>query len=111
MRPPRRSWPRIEQVLNGEVYLSRRMTARMLGRFAVGKKTGDAADVSGLTDRELDVFQRIGRGETARDIASALHVGVTTIDTYRARIKEKLGLKNGNELQRRAMEWVQTHPA
>ena len=98
----------IEQVLNGEVYLSRQMTSRMLGRFAVGKK--EAGDVSALTDRELDVFQRIGRGETARDIASALHVGVTTVDTYRARIKEKLVLKNGAELQRRAMEWVRDHP-
>lgn len=100
----------IEQVLNGEVYLSRQMTSRMLGRFAIGKK-GGADDVSALTDRELDVFQRLGHGETARDIASAMHVGITTIDTYRARIKEKLGLKNGNELARRAMEWVQENPA
>jgi len=101
----------IEQVLNGEVYLSRQMTSRMLGRFAVGKKSADAGDVNALTDRELDVFQRIGHGETARDIASALHVGVTTIDTYRARIKEKLALKSGSDLQRRAMEWVQENPA
>jgi DNA-binding NarL/FixJ family response regulator len=100
----------IEQVLSGEVYLSRQMTARMLGRFATGKK-GGPGDVSVLTDRELDVFQRLGRGETARDIAVSLHVGITTIDTYRARIKEKLGLKNGNELQRRAMEWAQENPA
>ena len=101
----------IEQVLNGEVYLSRQMTARMLGRFAVGTKAAGVSDVSALTDRELDVFQRIGHGETARDIASALHVGVTTIDTYRARIKEKLALKSGSDLQRRAMEWVQENPA
>jgi DNA-binding NarL/FixJ family response regulator len=101
----------IEQVLNGEVYLSRRMTSRMLGRFAVGKKVANHGDVSALTDRELDVFERIGRGETARDIASALHLGVTTIDTYRARIKEKLSLRNGSELQRRAIEWVQENPA
>jgi DNA-binding NarL/FixJ family response regulator len=100
----------IEQVLTGQVYLSRQMTSRMLGRFAVGKK-GDTNDVSALTDRELDVFQRIGRGEAARDIACSLHVGITTVDTYRARIKEKLALKNGNELQRRAMEWVQENPA
>ena len=100
----------IEQVLSGEVYLSRQMTSRMLGRFAVGKKA-EPGDVSALTDRELDVFQRIGRGETGRDIAEALHVGVTTIDTYRARIKEKLGLRNGAELQRRAMEWAQENPA
>jgi DNA-binding NarL/FixJ family response regulator len=99
----------IEHVLNGEVYLSRQMTSRMLGRFAVGKKD-NAGEVGALTDRELDVFQRLGRGETARDIASSLHVGITTVDTYRARIKEKLGLRNGNELQRRAMEWIQQNP-
>jgi DNA-binding NarL/FixJ family response regulator len=99
----------IEQVLNGEVYLSRQMTTRMLGRFSIGKKN-DANDVSALTDRELEVFQRIGRGETPRDIAGSLHVGITTIDTYRARIKEKLGLKSGNELHRRAMEWIQANP-
>jgi DNA-binding NarL/FixJ family response regulator len=101
----------IEQVLSGEVYLSRQMTNSMLGRFAGGRKAADPGDVSILTDRELDVFQRIGRGETPRDIAAALHVGVTTVDTYRARIKEKLGLKKGNELQRRAMVWVQENPA
>ena len=101
----------IEQVLHGEVYLSRQMTSRMLGHFAVGKQPSSPGDVSVLTDRELDVFQRIGRGETARDIASAMHLGVTTIDTYRARMKEKLGLRNGNELQRRAMEWVRDNPA
>jgi DNA-binding NarL/FixJ family response regulator len=100
----------IEQVLGGEVYLSRQMTSQMLGRFSVGKENR-VSEVSALTDRELDVFHRIGRGETPRDIASSLHVGVTTIDTYRARIKEKLGLKNGNELQRRAMEWAQANPA
>lgn len=100
----------IEQVLNGEVYLSRQMTSQMLGRFT-GGKNADRNDVSVLTDRELDVFQRIGRGEMARDIASSLHVGITTIDTYRARIKEKLSLKNGTELQRRAMEWIQENAA
>jgi DNA-binding NarL/FixJ family response regulator len=100
----------IKHVLNGEVYLSRQMTSRMLGFLADGKK-GEPRDVRDLTDRELEVFQRLGRGETARDIASALHVGITTIDTYRARIKEKLGLKNGNELQRRAMEWTRENPA
>jgi DNA-binding CsgD family transcriptional regulator len=82
----------------------------MLGRFAFGKKE-NANDISSLTDRELEVFQRIGRGETPRDIAGSLHLGITTIDTYRARIKEKLGLKTGNELNRRAMEWVQANPA
>jgi DNA-binding NarL/FixJ family response regulator len=94
----------IGQVLNGEVYLSREMTAQMLGRL--GEKTPFQPGVEVLTDRELDVFQRIGRGQTAKQIATALKLGLTTIDTYRARIKEKLGIKNGTELQHRAIEWV-----
>jgi DNA-binding NarL/FixJ family response regulator len=94
----------IEQVLKGEVYLSREMTVRMLGRL--GTKAADPNNMRSLTDRELDVFQRIGRGQTARQIALALGLGLTTIDTYRARIKEKLGIKNGTELQHRAIEWV-----
>jgi DNA-binding NarL/FixJ family response regulator len=76
----------------------------MLGR--VGSKAAFPDNVNVLTDRELDVFQRIGRGQTAKQIASALRLGLTTIDTYRARIKEKLGFKNGTELQHRAIEWV-----
>jgi DNA-binding NarL/FixJ family response regulator len=94
----------IEQVLNGEVYLSRQVHARMLRRL--GTAGADPYDVSSLTDRELEVFRRIGRGQTAREIAAALRLGLTTVDTYRARIKEKLGIKNGTELQHRAIEWV-----
>jgi DNA-binding NarL/FixJ family response regulator len=101
----------IEVVLNGEVYLSRQMTGRMLGRLAGARQPLATDAISSLTDRELDVFQRIGRGETARDIAAALHLGITTIDTYRARIKEKLSLRTGSELQRRAIEWNRDHPA
>lgn len=101
----------IEQVLNGSVYLSQQMTRQMLDRFAVGKTPGDTGDVGSLTDRELDVFQRIGRGHSPREIAAALHVGTTTVDTYRARIKEKLCLKNGAELHRRAIEWIQENPS
>lgn len=100
----------IETVLSGEVYLSRQMTSRMLGRFATGKTPAGPSDVNVLTDRELDVFQRIGRGQTAREIAAELHVGISTVDTYRARIKEKLGLKTGAELQLRALDWVREHP-
>jgi DNA-binding NarL/FixJ family response regulator len=94
----------IEQVLKGEVYLSDEMTARMLGR--IGTKAAFPSNISVLTDRELDVFQRIGRGQTVREIASALRLGLTTVETYRARIKEKLGIKSGTELQHRAIQWV-----
>jgi DNA-binding NarL/FixJ family response regulator len=97
----------IEQVLKGEVYLSREMTARMLGRLRGENRATDTNDVSVLSDREFDVFKRIGRAQTTREIAAALRVGLATIETYRTRIKEKLGVKTAMELQRRATLWIQ----
>ena len=60
-----------------------------------------------LADRELEVFQLIGKGYNGREIAEQLHLGESTIDTYRARIKEKLQLRNAAELYSRAAQWVQ----
>lgn len=97
----------IRRVLAGEVYLSHQMTAKMLQKLTRPTLTSSETDgVALLTDRELEVFQLIGSARTAREIAEALNVGVTTIDTYRARIKEKLGLRTGAELRMRAAQWV-----
>jgi DNA-binding CsgD family transcriptional regulator len=60
-----------------------------------------------LADREPEVFQMIGRGRPTREIADSLGLGVSTIDTYRARIKEKLGVSSSHELQQRASHWIQ----
>jgi len=60
-----------------------------------------------LTDRELEVLGLIGRGRTTREIAENLKLGVATVDTYRARIKEKMNFRNANELQHYAIRWVQ----
>jgi DNA-binding CsgD family transcriptional regulator len=60
-----------------------------------------------LADRELEVFDLIGRGLTTREIATQLGLGVTTVDTYRARIKEKLNLQNAARLRVEASNWVQ----
>ncbi|HEX4084120.1 MAG TPA: response regulator transcription factor [Chthoniobacteraceae bacterium] len=98
----------VEQVLKGEIYLSRQMTTRMLGRVTAGEEA--SGDVGLLTDRELEVYRRIGQGQTAMEIAAGLGLGLPTINTYRARIKEKLGIRNGTELQHRATRWVHENP-
>lgn len=59
-----------------------------------------------LSDREIEVFQLIGRGQTSREMAGQLQLEPTTVDSYRARIKEKLGIKNAAELYQRAAQWV-----
>ncbi|HEY0369149.1 MAG TPA: response regulator transcription factor [Chthoniobacterales bacterium] len=94
----------IRQVLSGEVYLEPKVMQRMMRN--VVSKTNDRSPIDRLTDRELEVFELIGQGRTTREVGWRLSIGVTTIDTYRARIKEKLGLANAAQLQSEAARWV-----
>ena len=57
-------------------------------------------------NRELEVFQLIGQGLTTSAIAQRLYLSVHTIDTHREKIRHKLGVKNGNELMMRAVQWM-----
>lgn len=97
----------IRKVVAGEIYLSDAMTSRVLKNMS-GKNPGEISPLERLTDRELEVFQLIGKGKTAKEIAESLSLGLTTIDTYRARIKEKLNLKNATELVHQAADWIRS---
>lgn len=94
----------IRCVLRGEVYASGQITSRLLDRIT--GKPRELAGMDSLADRELEVFCLLGRGKSTREIAAALHLGETTVETYRARIKDKLGLRSAAELYLRAGEWV-----
>ncbi len=94
----------IRQVLGGELYLDAGVMRRMVGKV-VGNNSS-APTIDRLTDRELEVFELIGHGRTTREIGSRLHLGLTTIDTYRARIKDKLQLENASQLHAEASRWL-----
>jgi len=96
----------IRRVLAGEIYLSQRMSARVLNRLAPGNSQEDASPISALSDRELQIFTMIGQGNSTREIADSLAVSVKTIETHRERIKDKLNLKNATELLRYAMRYT-----
>ncbi|MEZ5384633.1 MAG: response regulator transcription factor [Prosthecobacter sp.] len=95
----------IRSVMKGEIYASRHMTARLLERMTQ-KKSTDLVGIESLADRELEVFQMLGRGKSTRETAQALSLGESTVETYRARIKEKLQLRSAAELYLRAGQWV-----
>lgn len=101
----------IRKVMNGEVYVSKRMTARLLERMTQKRQSSDIQGLASLADRELEVFQLLGRGKSTHDIAEALNLGESTVETYRARIKEKLQLRSAAELYLRAGQWVREHGA
>lgn len=94
----------VHAVLRGEIYLPGRIASRILESVAVGRKPENG--VSQLTDRELEVFELIGHGRSTREISHSLHLGMSTVDTYRARIKNKLHLENSSQLCHEAIRWV-----
>jgi DNA-binding NarL/FixJ family response regulator len=96
----------IRHVLAGGIYLSEAMSGRILHAWAGGTAQAGTSPIERLTDRELEVFERIGRGIPTRQIAEQLRVSVKTVEAHRAHIKDKLGLKGGNELSLFAIHWM-----
>ncbi len=95
----------IRQVLDGKMYLSEQMADRMLQLARSGKRL-EQSPVDRLSDRELQVFELIGRGYSTREIAEHLYLSAKTIDNYRDFIKTKLDLRDSNELLRQATMWL-----
>jgi DNA-binding NarL/FixJ family response regulator len=95
----------IRCVLNGEMYLSHKMAKIMAEKFVEGSHQPGSSPVELLSDRELEVFQLLGRGLGTRQIAEELRLGFKTVQSFNARIKEKLKLASGTELLRAAMRW------
>ena len=99
----------IRAVLAGQLFVSEKISAMMAERFVDGHTAG-SSPVDVLSDRELEVFQLLGRGHSTRQIAEHLNVGFKTVQAYCARIKEKLQLANATELVRAAMQWDEKQP-
>jgi DNA-binding NarL/FixJ family response regulator len=97
----------IRRVLSGEVYVSKPMVAHLLHKFSRPAKPGSPAppDFAQLSDREMEVLQLIGAGHGPSDIAALLHLDVKTVESYRARIRQKLQVHDAGELRRQAIAW------
>lgn len=96
----------IQQVLNGKLYLSQRMTEQLLQRAVGGLQLRERMPVENLSDRELQVFRMIGKGLKSRQVADELHLSIKTVETHRENIKAKLGVRNSAELARQAVQWA-----
>jgi DNA-binding NarL/FixJ family response regulator len=95
----------VRRILNGEVYLSERMSNKMLQQYIGGAPSMIQSRIASLSDRELEVFRMIGEGRGTREIAEELHLSIKTVETYQAHIKEKLALRSGRELIQHAIQW------
>jgi len=95
----------IRQILDGKIWLSARMQERLARNSMDTSPAPGRTPAECLSNRELEVFDLIGRGLGTSEIAGMLHLSVKTIETHRANIKAKLNLGSGGELNRRAMQW------
>lgn len=105
--PPKTVKTAIHRVLGGEMYFSEKMAASLIAKLVRGGDGKEESPISGLSDRELEVFRLLGQGKGRREIAQELNLTLTTINSFSARIKEKLHLKNSAELLLHAIRWVQ----
>lgn len=97
----------IRRVLNGEIYLSDPMATKLLQRITKPQAVTPAGTaLDGLSDRELEVYELIGRGQSTRQMAETMNLDIKTIETYRARLKDKLKLKDTVSLIQSATHWV-----
>lgn len=97
----------IRHILQGNIYVSDNIMSNLLNRVRTGQDTFEKSPVENLSDRELEVLRMIGQGRSTGEIADEMNLSVSTISTYRERIKEKLQLKNSAELVRYAVHWVE----
>jgi len=98
----------IRKVLNGGIYVSDEIADKLLMSAMSGVKPVLNSPVDILSDRELEVFELIGRGKSSNEIADQLHLAVKTIETYRSRIKEKMDFKNSTVLVVHAVKWIES---
>lgn len=96
--------PAIRWVRQGKVFATPEVFSRLAERMT-GSWAGDEDRTALLSDRELQVFRRLGDGHSTRRIADDLHVSQKTVQTYCSRIKEKIGLEDGAELSLTAIRW------
>jgi DNA-binding NarL/FixJ family response regulator len=101
----------IRQVSAGNIFVSEKMSAKILEIFSGHRPEKAQSPVQSLTDREFEIFQLIGQGMGTKELAAHLHVSPKTVEVHRANIKTKLKIKNMNELIRFAVRWAESDPA
>ena len=98
----------IRKVVHGQIFISEKMASRILEIFSGHRSETKSSNVEGLSDREFEIFQMLGKGLSTREIADQLHLSVKTVEVHRVNIKAKLKIKTAPELIRHAVRWVES---
>ncbi len=95
----------VRTILAGEIYWSERVAAQVASKVARSVRSANGSPLDLLAERELQVFELIGSGISTSAVAAMLHIAVSTVESYRARIKEKMNLRDAGELLQAAIRW------
>lgn len=97
----------IRQVLQGQLFISSAIAAEVMAKLVSGSRPQGGSAVDKLSDREMEIFRRIGLGHETRRIADDLHISLKTVQTHCMHIKDKLHLDSATQLMREAVRWVE----
>jgi DNA-binding NarL/FixJ family response regulator len=90
--------PAATAVLSGQTWVSSRLSAQLVKKLTRRGAPAPMDEAFGLTARELEILLLLKTGQSSKQIAKDLRLGVRTVDFHRANIKKKLGLRTGAEL-------------
>jgi DNA-binding NarL/FixJ family response regulator len=96
-----------ETVLRGDLYVSKVIEDKIMRAIARQSERDEFNPERLLSNRELEIFVKIGSGLSSRDIADQLALSIKTVETHRAHIKRKLNIRSARELARQAEEWAE----
>lgn len=96
----------LQKVLNGQLAVSDNIISRLVGCRAQGEQAASGLPTDLLSDRELEIYRNLGEGHGTREVAAKLGIAASTVESYRASIKQKLNLKNATDLISSAARFV-----
>ena len=95
----------LKKILKGEIYISDVLSSKLLHKFIVKDHGDDRSPIDRLSNRELEVYEYIGKGLKTREIAERLNLSIKTIETYIDHIKKKLKFRDSRDLLMHAVQW------
>jgi DNA-binding NarL/FixJ family response regulator len=105
--PPANVIAAIRSVLNGRIYVSEKIASQMLDKMVGNRGESNGLLLDGLSDREFEIFEQIGRGLEMREIAKQFHLSIKTVEAHRDNIRKKLSFDSSTELLKHAIQWFQ----
>ncbi len=96
----------IRSVYSGDTYISNKISGKMINKLMQKESDSERIEIEKMSNREIEIFELIGKGCKTGEIAKKLNLSTNTIESHRKNIIEKLNFESGNDLVKNAIHWV-----